>query len=94
MLNYVWVVGALMIGTLLISMTISSITSSSSSFIDKSPLMWINPVMMFANALEYRNSNPDISMQLTWGVVTYLALSFFMIWRLTNNFKFYAYENG
>ena len=97
MLNYVWVIGFLMMGTALISGAIASVVSTP-GFMEKSPLLWINPVYLITVAVSWdatgwASFSGEGAVGLFWGLITYVLISLFMIWRLTANFNNFAYDN-
>lgn len=99
---YTIVIGGLVVATTFITSVLSIVAGG--DFYQKSPLMWINPVMIITELLNsYVYSNGAAgggsvadSLQgtyLTYGLVVYLLVTVFMIWRMIAGFRKFAYES-
>lgn len=88
---YTFVVGGLIIGTTLVTFVLVALFGDG-RMLEYCPLMWVNPVMLMAQALN-PNSFPNGSLYLTFGLLSYVVLSLLMLWRMIYGFRRFAMES-
>lgn len=88
---YTLVIGVCTLGTLLITVALSSI-SHDSGFFERSPFLWVNPIFQIGWATAPRNSADML--YLLCGSLIYAALTGLMLWRMVAGFRRNAQEAG
>ncbi len=87
MCSYSFVVGGLIIITSLITAMLSFFAAD--DMFTKSPLMWLNPVMMTYEAMN-PHDNANTVFFLAFGLLSYLILTALLVWRMVVGFRRFA----
>lgn len=89
MCSYTFVVGGLIITTSLVSVLLSMIVTELP--VEKSPFIWINPIVMMYRAINPRETANSIQL-LMFGLVIYVVLTAIVLWRMIDGFRRFAYD--
>lgn len=92
MLSYTFVIGFLLIGTLLITTALYSRFQDSNSIVT-SPLLWLNPGYLCWYALAPDNPNHS-TLFLIYGLMCYSLLTLVLLWRMVLGFYHFSYDDG
>ena len=82
--TYSTVIGLLIIADSMVSVALSIIAGSGNG---SSPLLWINPVMLFNQALSPDLAHPQSAIFQLLGLAFYLVCSFILIWTVIRGLK-------
>lgn len=88
---YTMVIGVCTLGTMLVTGALSSL-SNDSGFFERSPFLWVNPIMQIGWVIAPRNQND--SFYLLSGSMIYAVLTYLMLWRMIAGFRRNAQESG